>query len=49
MKKYSEALKLIQNNVSVIGVEELDTQSAKGAIAKAVSNTHLTLPTSDLE
>ena len=36
MKKYSEALKLIQNNVSVIGVEELDTQSAKGAIAEDI-------------
>ena len=36
MKNYSEALKLIQNNVSVIGVEELDTQSAKGAIAEDI-------------
>ena len=36
MKKYSEALKLIQNNVSVIGAKELDTQSAKGAIAEDI-------------
>ena len=36
MKNYSEALKLIQNNVSIIGAEELDTQSANGAIAEDI-------------
>tara|TARA_B100001996_G_scaffold365811_1_gene335994 strand:- start:110 stop:1339 length:1230 start_codon:yes stop_codon:yes gene_type:complete len=36
MKNYSEALKLIQNNVSIIGEEELDTQSVNGAIAEDI-------------
>ena len=36
MKNYSEALNLIQNNVSVIGEEDLDTQSARGVIAEDI-------------
>jgi len=36
MKNYSEALKLIQNNVSIIGAQELETQSANGVIAEDI-------------
>jgi len=40
MKNYSEALELIQNEVSIIGTQEVDTQSANAVIAEDIFSTH---------